>query len=125
MGKTWTWYQHAEEPAWSIRVEDGAGMVDYDGATFELKLVALNGSATALTKTSGIVGYSAASPLSGYTSATSPSVVATWAPGELAAVDPGTYKIICTPTVSGRDETPIGGRDPDLAVIVATPPAAT
>ena len=109
---TWTWYQHAEDPAWSGTWLDSDGdVIDFTGDTFELKLVTMNGATTVLTKTTGITG-----------AATAPNVIAQWGAGELD-VTPGTYKIIVTATESGRQRSPFGGDSPDIAKIVATPPA--
>jgi hypothetical protein len=49
--------------------------------------------------------------------------IAQWSTGELN-LPPGTYEIIPTATVGGRQRT-FGGDDPDIAKILATPPAVT
>ena len=112
MATEWTWYQHAEDPAWSGTWYDGDGvLIDFTGATFELKLVTMDGAETVLTKTSGFTG-----------AATAPNIIGQWSTGELD-VAPGTYRIVVTPTSAGRQRSPFGGDDPDIAKIIATPPA--
>lgn len=109
---TFNYYQHAEDPAYVVTWLDSDGaVIDFSsGYTFELKLVSVSAGTVALTKTTGITG-----------AATAPNITAQWSSGELAAITPGDYQAVLTPTTSSRQRSPFGGRTPDIIRIIATP----
>lgn len=92
------YYLGTEDPTYPITWLNSSGTaVDFSDPswTFTLKLGHLGRDAV-LTKTTGIVG-----------AATAPNITVTWATTDLDDLGPGTYLLQITPSLDGRQRSPL------------------
>jgi hypothetical protein len=116
MSVTYSYLATDEDPSIPICWLDRNGdAIDLSTATFSAKLVSSAGT-TAVTKTTGITGYSA---LQGTSPDPQYNALIVWAAGELAGLA-GTYKLVFTATVSGRQRTFAPSSSP-VVVVTAAP----
>ena len=105
----WIYRADQEVPSFSVAWYDRDNtLINFaTGYTFELKLIAVDGTTIALTKTTGIAG-----------AATSPNITVAWAVGELN-IAVGAYRAHLTATTGGADRMFKPGDEPVITIVAA------